>query len=133
MDTIARDQHPIEFGNRGLVPADRIRISGSRTLKFEGVAYGSGVSFFLVTNDPGMGPGLHRHPYTETWTVLEGEATIAIGAEQYIARTGDTAVVQAQVWHGFRNTGDSVLRIVCMHDSPVILQEDHDDAEGANG
>lgn len=112
-----------------VVPAEAIRIPGSRTLRFEGVEYGSGLSFFLVTNDPGMGTGIHRHPYTETWTVLEGEATITIDGHRIVARAGDTAVVQPQTWHGFRNTGDGPLRIVCMHDSPVLLQEELDSAQ----
>jgi quercetin dioxygenase-like cupin family protein len=107
-----------------VIPADRIRITGSRTLRFEGKDHGSGVSFYLVTNDPGQGPELHRHPYTETWSVLEGEATIRIGDESIIAHAGDTAVVQRDTWHGFTNTGTGVLRIVCIHASPVMIQED---------
>lgn len=31
------------------------------TIKFEGEPYGSGASFFLVNNQPGEGPGLHKH------------------------------------------------------------------------
>lgn len=106
-----------------IVPADEVRISGSRTLRFEGRDHRSGISFFLAINAPGRGPGLHRHPYTETWTILAGEATIYIGDEELIARTGDTVVVQPGVWHAFTNTGDSELHIMCIHDSPEILQE----------
>lgn len=112
------------------IPADAIRMAGSRTLRFVGAEHGSGISFFLVTNDPGQGPGLHRHPYTETWTVLEGEATIRDGDDTIVARAGDTAVVQADTWHGFTNTGTGVLRIMCMHASPEIIQEWQDPAEG---
>jgi hypothetical protein len=36
------------------------------TVTFEGEQHGSGVSFFLVNNEPGAGPDLHRHPYSET-------------------------------------------------------------------
>lgn len=111
-----------------LIAAETIRIPGSRTLRFEGAAHGSGVSFYLVTNDPGQGPDRHRHPYTETWTVLEGEATITVGDDRIIAHAGDTAVVQPDTWHAFTNTGDDVLRIMCVHASPVLIQEDF--AEG---
>lgn len=113
-----------------VIPASAIRVEGSRTLRFVGAEHGSGISFFLVTNDPGQGPGLHRHPYTETWTVLEGEATIRDGDDTVVARAGDTAVVQADTWHGFTNTGDGVLRIMCVHASPEIVQEWQDPAEG---
>ena len=108
----------------GVIPADALRATGSRTLRFEGRDHGSGISFYLVTNDPGQGPVLHRHPYTETWTVLEGTATIVMGDEEVVARAGDTAVVQPGTWHRFTNTGDGVLRIMCVHASPTFVQED---------
>lgn len=109
------------------IPAEAIRLAGSRTPRFEG----SGISFFLVTNDPGHGPALHRHPYTETWVVLEGEATITIGGDTLVARAGDTAVIQPDVWHRFENTGTTTLRLVCIHASPMIIQEFRDDAAAA--
>ncbi|MGI5192025.1 cupin domain-containing protein [Promicromonospora sp. CA-289599] len=105
------------------IPADDIRIGESRTLRFEGARYGSNVSFFLVTSDPGQGPGLHRHPYDETWSVLEGEATIVVGDRTFVARAGDTAVAPADTWHRFTNTGAGTLRIVCIHASAVMIQE----------
>lgn len=105
------------------IPADDIRIGESRTLRFEGASYGSNVSFFLVTSDPGQGPGLHRHPYDETWSVLEGEATIVVGDRTFVARAGDTAVAPADTWHRFTNTGTGTLRIVCIHASAVMIQE----------
>lgn len=106
-----------------VITADEIRVGESRTLKFEGRPYGSGISFFLVENQPGQGPDLHRHPYTETWAVLEGEATIRVGDQTLLAHAGDTAVVAPEVWHGFKNTGDGVLRIMCVHASDVMIQE----------
>jgi quercetin dioxygenase-like cupin family protein len=111
-----------------VIPADEIRVPGSRTLRFEGEPYGSGVSFFFVTNDPGQGPDLHRHPYTETWTVIEGRATITVDDQTILAGPGDTAVVQPDTWHGFKNSGDGVLRIICIHASPVMIQEEKPDA-----
>jgi len=105
------------------IPFGALRVGASRTMRFEGKDYGSGISFFFVDNDPGMGPGLHRHPYTETWTVIEGEATITIDGRAIVARAGDTAVVAANTWHGFTNTGEGALRILCIHDSPEIIQE----------
>ncbi|PWD51645.1 cupin domain-containing protein [Serinibacter arcticus] len=106
-----------------VIPAEALRVTGSRTLRFEGVDHGSGVSFFLVTNDPGQGPGLHRHPYSETWTVLEGEATIRTGERSVVATAGDTAVVGPDTWHAFTNTGTGTLRIMCIHASPRMVQE----------
>ena len=106
-----------------LIPRDALRTGTSPTVKFEGADHGSEISFFYVDNQPGQGPGLHRHPYTETWLVVEGEATIRIGDETVIAHEGDSAVVGTMVWHGFTNTGDGRLRIMCIHASPRIIQE----------
>lgn len=108
-----------------IVPAKEITAApGSRTLRFEGSRYASGVSFYLVTNDPGQGPALHRHPYTETWTVIEGRASIQVGDEVLDAGPGDTAVVQPGTWHGFTNSGEGTLRIICIHASPDFIQDD---------
>lgn len=109
-----------------LIRADAIRLTSGNTLRFEGRHHGSGVSFFLVDNAPGEGPSLHRHPYTETWNVLAGEATVQIGDNEVVARTGDTLVVQPHTWHGFTNTGTAPLRMICIHASPVMIQEEHD-------
>ena len=110
-----------------VVPAEALRIGSGRTLKFEGRPYGSGISYFLVDNDPGQGPDLHRHPYPETWVVLEGEARITIGDDTLIATAGDTATVAPNVWHGFKNSGTSRLRIMCIHASDVMIQENLDE------
>jgi quercetin dioxygenase-like cupin family protein len=63
------------------------------TLTFEGEPYGSGVSFFLVDNEPGEGPDLHKHPYSETWIVRSGKARITADGEDIEAGPGDIAVV----------------------------------------
>jgi len=44
------------------VNATDLVIGTGRTTRFEGEHFGSGVSFFLVDNDPGQGSGLHQHP-----------------------------------------------------------------------
>ena len=54
----------------------------SGTITFEGEPHGSGVSFFLVHSEPGAGPGLHRHPYSETWIVRGGLALFPADGEE---------------------------------------------------
>jgi mannose-6-phosphate isomerase-like protein (cupin superfamily) len=105
-----------------IVPAEALRIGSGRTRRFVGREHGAGISYFFVDNEPGEGPDLHWHPYTETWVVLEGTARITIGDRELVANEGDTATVGAGVWHGFKNAGNSRLRVLCIHASDVIIQ-----------
>ncbi len=105
------------------IPAEQIRVPDSRVLRFEGEGHGSSVSFFLVTCDPGQGPRLHRHPYDETFHVLEGEARLVAGDVELTLHPGDTAIAPAQSWHRFAATGEGTLRILCIHASSVMIQE----------
>jgi mannose-6-phosphate isomerase-like protein (cupin superfamily) len=90
---------------------------------FEGESHGSGVSFFLVNNEPGQGPDLHRHPYSETWIVRSGRARITTAGEDIEAGPGDIAVVGPQTPHKFKNMGPGRLDIICIHASPRLIQE----------
>jgi mannose-6-phosphate isomerase-like protein (cupin superfamily) len=93
------------------------------TVTFEGEPYGSGVSFFLVDNEPGNGPDLHRHPYSETWIVRSGKAWISADGEDIEAGPGDIVVVTSATPHKFKNVGADRLDIICIHSSPRIIQE----------
>lgn len=110
-----------------IVPAELLRVGSGRTRRFVGREHGAGASYFFVDNDPGQGPGIHRHPYTETWVLMEGEALLTIGDEQLHARAGDTATAPTWAWHGFTNVGTGRLRVLCIHASPLIIQEWRDD------
>jgi mannose-6-phosphate isomerase-like protein (cupin superfamily) len=98
------------------------------TLTFEGEPYGSGVSFFLVNNQPGEGPDLHRHPYPETWIVRSGQARFTADGEDVEVGPGDIAVVTSETPHKFKNIGSDRLDIICIHASPRIIQEELEEA-----
>lgn len=106
----------------GIVAAADIRIGTGRSRRFVGAEHDADISYFFVENQPGEGPGLHWHPYSETWVVLEGTVRIRRGDEVLIATAGDTATVPAYVVHGFTNAGEGVLRILCIHASAEIIQ-----------
>jgi len=106
-----------------VVGPEELAVGAGRNRMFVGGEYGSAVSYFFVDNDPGQGPDLHRHPYPETWVVLEGEARITIGDAAVVAHPGDTATAPTLVWHGFKNSGEGRLRILCIHASEYIIQE----------
>ena len=69
--------------------------SSNRTIEFQGEAHGAGISFLLVDNERGQGPGLHLHPYPETWVVRAGRALITADEEEIEAGPGDVVVVEA--------------------------------------
>ena len=107
-----------------VIRAGEIQRSPGGTLTFEGESYGSGVSFFLVHNEPGAGPDLHRHPYPETWVVRSGQARFTADGEELEAGPGDILVVGPETPHKFTNVGSERLDIVCIHASPRIIQEE---------
>ena len=111
-----------------VVKAEDLRPNNSTTAVFEGVTHGSGISFFWVNNDPGQGPDLHRHPYSETWLVVSGHATFGVDGTAIEAGEGDIVVVDANTPHKFKNSGTDQLRIVCIHASPKFIQEELEEA-----
>lgn len=98
--------------------------STSRTIRFEGEDYGTPISFFSVDNEPGQGPGLHSHPYPETWIVKRGRALVVAGEETFELAPGDIAIAPANVPHKFTNLGPDRLEIVCIHATGTMVQED---------
>jgi mannose-6-phosphate isomerase-like protein (cupin superfamily) len=107
-----------------IVRSGEIEPSPGGTVTFEGEAYGSGVSLFLVNSEPGAGPGLHRHPYAETWVLRSGAARFTADGEELDAGPGDIVVVGPETPHKFENSGTGRLEIVCIHASAVFIQED---------
>jgi mannose-6-phosphate isomerase-like protein (cupin superfamily) len=110
-----------------VIRAGDLKPSPGGTITFEGEPHGSGVSFFLVNNEPGNGPDLHLHPYSETWVVRSGRARFTADGGDIEAGPGDIVVVGAETPHKFKNMGTSRLEIVCIHPSPRMIQEDLDE------
>ena len=94
------------------------RPAGRTGGEFEGEEHGSQVSFFVVDNEPGRGPDLHRHPYSETFVVLAGSGRFHRDGEEIEAAAGDVVVVEPGQAHGFKATGDERLEMVAIHAAP---------------
>lgn len=105
-----------------VIRSGEIQPSPGGTIRFEGQAYGSDISFFLVNNVPGAGPGLHQHPYSETWIIRQGKARMTVGDLELEGNPGDIFVVSANTPHKFKNIGSERLEILCIHASPQIIQ-----------
>lgn len=95
-----------------------------RTVLFEGRDHAAQVSVFLVDNLPGQGPRLHRHPYTETWIVQEGRPLFVADGEEVLPDVGEILTVTPGTAHKFVNLGPGRMRLVCIHASPELIQED---------
>jgi len=98
------------------------RAPGSTSGQFEGGPYGGEVSMFVVDAAPGEGPGLHWHPYTETFVILGGAARFRRGEETIDAHEGDALVVPPNTAHGFKALEPDGARLVGVHASPRFVQ-----------
>jgi len=89
----------------------------------EGEEHGATVSVILDRSEPGRGPRLHRHPYDETWVVVEGNLTFEAGDERETASAGDIVIVPRDTPHTFTNDGPGRSNMVCIHASPTFVTE----------
>jgi mannose-6-phosphate isomerase-like protein (cupin superfamily) len=89
----------------------------------QGQEIGAGISVIAVDSQPGDGPALHRHEYTEVFVVLEGQATFTVGDEQQVVSAGEAAVAPAGVAHRFVNSGPGRLLQVDIHQNDHFVTE----------
>ncbi|HWD84924.1 MAG TPA: cupin domain-containing protein [Solirubrobacteraceae bacterium] len=87
------------------------------TKRIEGAEHGATISLILDSSEAGQGPRLHRHPYDETWVVIEGSV------EFQAADEGDVVMMPADAPHKFTNHGPGRSRLVCIHASPRVIGE----------
>lgn len=90
--------------------------------RFEGAGHGSPVSGFVVDAADGEGPGLHWHPYPETFVVLGGRGRFYVGGEVVDATAGALLVVPPHTLHRFVAAGPEGLRCVAIHGAATIEQ-----------
>jgi quercetin dioxygenase-like cupin family protein len=92
------------------------RLPGSENAsRFDGNEYGASVSFFIKCHRPGTGSGLHRHPYEETFIVLDGKVRFTLGEETLEATAGQIVVVPTGTPHKFVSTDAGRLRHISIH------------------
>ena len=94
-----------------------------QTGNLKGVEHGATISLVLDHSEPGHGPKLHKHPYDETWVVVEGNLTFQAGDERYEAGPGDIVIVPPSAPHKFTNNGPGRSHLVCIHASPTMSTE----------
>lgn len=107
-----------------ILEIDSLRPPSGGSPRFEGAEYGSSVSFFVVTSKPGRGADKHRHPYDETFVILDGDIEVIVGGEQRMVSSGHIVVIPANTWHEFKNRSDHPALMVNIHPVPEMIQED---------
>ncbi|MGV3578758.1 cupin domain-containing protein [Brevundimonas sp.] len=95
---------------RGSVPG--LSLSSAVTV----LAYG--------TDEIGVGPRLHVHPYDETFIVVQGRARFFVGDAVLEAEAGEVVLGPSGVPHRFENLGPGRLQTIDIHHSPEWIQTD---------
>jgi quercetin dioxygenase-like cupin family protein len=98
-----------------LIPHGTLPGSASANV-FHGLDHGDvPVSMFLVHNQPGEGPELHRHPCPEIFVVHGGQAGFQLDDTWLTANAGDVVIAPAGAAHRFTNLGPGELSMTCIH------------------
>lgn len=126
-----RDFDPAEIRPDGRPPASAILFDpaagGPWRGSVEGRAIGGSVTVLTYgTDEVGVGPRLHVHPYDETFIVVEGRGRFFVGEEILDASAGQLVFGPAGVPHRFENLGPGRLQTIDIHHSPRWIQTDLD-------
>lgn len=99
----------------------------------EGKDFGTNVTIlFYATEEVGVGPKWHVHPYDEIFIMRKGRALFTIGNKKIEAQEGDVLLGPADMPHKYHNLGPGVLESTDIHLSATWIQTNLDDPELAN-
>ena len=106
-----------------IIDVDSIKPSSEEVAVFQGAMHGANVSFFMVKFSPGKGPRKHRHPYEETFILLEGEIEATLDGITQTLRENHIVVIPAGTWHEFKNQSERAVFMVNIHPVPEMITE----------
>ncbi|MFV0245678.1 MAG: cupin domain-containing protein [Qingshengfaniella sp.] len=78
----------------------------------------TGMSLYPV----GQGAPMHKHNCDEQVTLLEGRGECEVDGVITSLKPYDTTHIPAGLWHCFRNTGDSPMRILWIYDTMAVTR-----------
>jgi mannose-6-phosphate isomerase-like protein (cupin superfamily) len=81
------------------------------------------------TEEIGVGPKWHVHPYDEVFIIRKGRALFTIGDEKIEAEAGDVLMGPANIPHKYHNLGPGLLESTDIHLSRTWIQTNLDDPE----
>jgi quercetin dioxygenase-like cupin family protein len=97
----------------------RVSEEGGGVRYLEGARHGLSTSIYEGEVAPGSGPGAHTHPYVEFAVVCAGRASFVVGGKTFEAESGDVVIIPAGELHDFSNPGDTMLKLIAIHEAPV--------------
>jgi quercetin dioxygenase-like cupin family protein len=68
----------------------------------------------LFEIEPGGHTPLHTHKWEHEVFILEGRGKVMAGDENRMFKSGDAIFIPGNVEHQFKNTGDTVLKLLCL-------------------
>jgi mannose-6-phosphate isomerase-like protein (cupin superfamily) len=96
----------------------------------DGVTSEGDVSVIVIdTEKAGAGPRLHRHPYSETFVLVDGEVHFWVGDDDFVAHSHSVQVAPPMAPHRFEVTGTSHVHMVAIHASPRFITEWLDESD----
>lgn len=94
---------------------------GVRTLMLVSAETGSHqLTIFEQFCEPGLGAPTHLHAVEEVLTVVAGQAEIWIAENHLKATAGQSVIIPAGIFHGFRNSGQEELHVRATLAAPVF-------------
>ena len=106
-----------------VIDIESLRPPGSEVATFHGSEHGANVSFFVVSFGHGQGPRKHRHPYDETFIVLDGEIQLTTDGTPRTVGGGSIVVIPKGTWHEFRVLSETTARMINAHPVAKMLTE----------
>lgn len=70
--------------------------------------------------DPGLGAPMHLHAVEEVLTVIDGFAEIWLDDQTHSVTSGESLIIAAGHWHGFKNVGDTILHVRATLAAPIF-------------
>jgi mannose-6-phosphate isomerase-like protein (cupin superfamily) len=108
-----------------VIEIESLRRPGGGSPLFEGYRHGGvATSCFVLDTPPGRGSVLHRHPYSEIFVLLDGQARVWVDGVTADVHAGQIAIVPAEAAHRYTNTGTVTLRTVNVHPHERRIQDD---------
>ncbi len=106
-----------------IINIDDLKSPRGEVAIFQGAEHAADVSFFVVEFSHGQGPKRHRHPYEETFILLNGEIEIILDGATQTVSGRKVVVIPAGAWHEFKVRSQGPVSMINLHPTPKMITE----------